>query len=354
MNCVYERSDLRFQFFNSVYCALSFFCFSIFLMTRILPTAHHWGAGVARVEDGELKTVGPHPQDPDPSRINDNIRDGVYGSSRVLRPAVRKGYLENGPGPTSGERGQELFVEVTMDRALDLVADELNRVRQQYGNQSIYAGSYGWASAGRFHHAQSQLKRFLNSIGGFVRSEGNYSYNAALVLMPHIVGNFREHVRDATRWSTVAKEGELVVMFGGIPMRNVQVSGGGVAKHRLRDDLLGCAEAGVEFVNISPLKTDAIDALGAKWIAPRPGSDTAIMMGMAHTLLSEGLHDSEFLAKYTVGFERFKRYLLGKKDGIAKDAEWAAALTDIPAETIQGLARSMASKRTLLCTAVSL
>ncbi|MBX2885516.1 MAG: molybdopterin-dependent oxidoreductase [Granulosicoccus sp.] len=323
-------------------------------MTRQIPTAHHWGAGMARVEEGELKQVGPHPLDPDPSSINDNVRDGIYGSSRVIRPAVRKGYLEHGPAPTSGERGRESFVEVSMDKALDLIADELKRVRQQYGNESIYAGSYGWASAGRFHHAQSQLKRFLNTIGGFVRSEGNYSYNAALVLMPHIVGNFREHVRDATRWSTVAEEGELVVMFGGIPMRNVQVSGGGVAKHRLRDDLLACADAGIEFINISPLKTDAIDALGASWLAPRPGSDTAVMMGIAHTLFTEGFHDSEFLSKYTVGFERVEQYLLGEHDGVVKNAEWAASLSDISAETIQHLARKMASKRTLICTAVSL
>jgi biotin/methionine sulfoxide reductase len=125
------------------------------------PTMHHWGAGLAVMEEGRLTRVQPHPGDPDPSRINENIVDGLYGSARILRPAVRRSYLEKGPGQASELRGEEDFIEVGFDTALELIANELNRLRSQFGNQSIYAGSYGWASAGRFHHAQSQLKRFL-------------------------------------------------------------------------------------------------------------------------------------------------------------------------------------------------
>ncbi|NKB77972.1 MAG: molybdopterin-dependent oxidoreductase [Gammaproteobacteria bacterium] len=323
-------------------------------MKVLHPTSHHWGSGEAEVENGVLNRVHPHPGDPDPSRINDNVHDGVYGSSRVMRPAVRKSYLEQGPGAFTERRGEEQFVEVSWDKALSLIASELSRIPDQYGNEAIFAGSYGWASAGRFHHAQSQLKRFLNSIGGFVRSEGNYSYQAALVLMPHIVGNFRKHVREATRWSTVATEGRLVVMFGGMPLRNVQVSGGGIGKHRLKHDLLKCVEAGVKFINFSPLKGDADEALQAEWLPPRPGSDTAIMMGLAHTLLVENLHDTSFLQKYTVGFDRVSAYLLGQKDGVPKDANWAERQSTISAYRIRKLAREMANQRTLITTAVSL
>ena len=317
-------------------------------------TSHHWGAGVAEIENGVLRAVQPYAGDPDPSRINENIRGSVYGSARVLRPAVRRGYLENGPLAPDKRRGEERFVEVSWDTALDTVASELQRVRSEHGNGAIYGGSYGWASAGRFHHAQSQLKRFLNAAGGFVRSEGNYSYQAALVLMPHIVGNFRQHVKQATRWGTVADAGRLVVMFGGIPLRNAQVSGGGVAQHRLRGELLACAEAGVKFVNFSPLRTDAIGALDAEWLPPRPGSDCAIMMALAHSLITEDLHDRAFLERYTVGFERVAAYLTGAVDGVPKDAEWAADLSGIPADRIRDLARQMASQRTLICTAASL
>jgi biotin/methionine sulfoxide reductase len=321
--------------------------------TGTYVTSNHWGTAVAEVKDGKLVAVSGHQADEAPSRINENLVGVVDGSSRIRRPAVRKSYLENGPVP-DGKRGLDPFVEVSWETALDLAATALCRVRETHGNEAIFGGSYGWSSAGRFHHAQSQLKRFLNCAGGFVRSEGNYSYNAALGLMPHIVGNFRDHVKQATRWTSVAKHGELVVMFGGIPLRNAQVGGGGLARHQLRDDLLKCKAAGVEFINLSPLKTDALEELDATWQPIIPGSDTAVMMGIAHTLLEEDLYDKAFLESYTVGFERFKAYLSGEQDGIPKTAQWASTLSGIDAGTIQTLARQMAGKRTLLCTAVGL
>ena len=50
------------------------------------------------------------------------------------------------------------------------------------------------------------------------------------------------------------------------------------------------------------------------------------MLGLAHTLVSEGLHDRAFLDRYCVGWEIFEAYLLGRSDGQPKDAAWAAAI----------------------------
>nr|WP_254429211.1 MULTISPECIES: molybdopterin-dependent oxidoreductase [unclassified Ruegeria] len=312
-------------------------------------TGNHWGTGISETKGGKLIAVHPHPNDPNPSDINRNIASSLNGRARVLRPAVRRGWLEG-----EGTRGRDSFVEVSWDDALDLIASELTRVRESYGNEAIFGGSYGWSSAGRFHHAQSQLKRFLNTQGGFVRSEGNYSYNAALVLMPHIVGPFRTHVAQATRWPVVAEHSDLVVMFGGMATRNTQVSDGGVARHRMMDNLKACAAKGVKFVNFSPLKRDAADEIGAEWLPPKPGTDTAVMMGLAHTLLTEGLHDRGFLDRYTVGFDKFAAYLRGEDDGIKKSAGWAASISGISAERISSLAREMAAGRTMVACAAAL
>jgi len=309
-------------------------------------TSNHWGIGLVEVADGKIVSVKGHPSDPNPSEINKNIASSLNGNARISNPAVRVGWL-NG----TGTRGHDDYVEISWDQAYDLIAAELTRVRTNYGNDSIFAGSYGWSSAGRFHHAQSQLKRFLNAHGGFVRSEGNYSYNAALVLMPHIVGSFRDHVMQATRWPVIAQHSDLVVMFGGMATRNTQVSDGGVVKHRMMDNMKACRAAGVKFVNFSPLQRDADDTLDAEWLPPKPGTDVAIMMGLAHTLLVEGLHDQAFLDKYTVGFEKVATYLLGKSDGIAKSAEWAAEISGVSADRIRSLAIDMASSRTIVTCA---
>ena len=113
-------------------------------------------------------------------------------------------------------------------------------------------------------------------------------------------------------------------------------------------------QAGVECVNISPMRSDAADLLDAAWLAVRPNTDTVLMLGLAHTLLVEGRHDEAFLARYCVGFERFRAYLLGHSDGQPKDASWAVAITEIPAERIQHLARRMAAVRTMITVSWSL
>lgn len=314
------------------------------------PTSSHWGVGRAIIQGGRLVRVEAHPDDPAASPINDNIVSSLNGRARVLRPAIRKSWLENGPmGQGKGQkRGRDAFVEVSWDQALDLLASEITRVKQAYGNKAIFAGSYGWSSAGRFHHAQSQLKRFMNAQGGFVKSEGNYSYNAALGLMPHIVGSYRSHVQQATRWTVIAEHGELVVLFGGMAERNTQVSDGGISKHRFAGNMSACAAAGVRFINLSPLRSDLSEVVKAEWLPPKPGTDTAVMMGLAHTLLSEGLHDHDFLGRYTVGWDKVEPYLLGKSDGQPKDADWAASLSGIAADTIRQLARRMAKSRTMI------
>lgn len=317
-------------------------------------TASHWGPGVARVADGRVADVAPHPDDPAPSAINSNIADSLTGAARVLRPAIREAWLDPGARGKNPERGRGAFVEVSWGQALDCIQAELTRIRRHHGNKAIFAGSYGWASAGRFHHAQSQLKRFLNTQGGFVRSEGNYSYNAALVLMPHIVGPYRSHVAQATRWKVIANHSELVVMFGGVSPRNTQVSDGGTARHRVPDQIKTCAQAGVQFVNFSPLRSDAAETLSAEWLPPRPGSDCAVMLGLAHTLLSENLHDTAFLRRYTVGFGKVAAYLTGQKDGVVKSADWASEQSGIAPDRIRALAREMATRRTMITVAAGL
>jgi len=321
-------------------------------------TASHWGAGKATVINGKLIEVCPHPEDPAPSPINENIASSLNGQARVLRPSIREGWLrgwaEGNPQAGYGERGRDAFVEVSWEEVLDIIAKEHQRIVRNWGNEAIFAGSYGWSSAGRFHHAQGQLKRFLNQFGGFVRSEGSYSINAAQFLLPHIVCDYRQHVAQATRWNIIAEHSDLVILFGGMAMRNTQIAAGGVARHRLPDHMRQCAQKGVRFVNFSPLKSDVTDIVAAEWLAPKPGSDVAIMMGLAHTLIVKNLHDKAFLDRYTVGFDKLHAYLMGTEDGIAKDADWAAALSGVGAEKIRQLAVEMAGGRCFICTTASL
>ncbi|TGT20353.1 Asp-tRNA(Asn)/Glu-tRNA(Gln) amidotransferase GatCAB subunit C, partial [Mesorhizobium sp. M4B.F.Ca.ET.172.01.1.1] len=105
------------------------------------------------------------------------------------------------------------------------------RVRSTHDNSAIYAGSYGWASAGRFHHAQGQLHRFLNTIGGYTGSVLSYSYGAAEIILPHVLGSTDALTGNHTTWDGIERHSRLIVAFGGLPWRNTQVQGGGSARH---------------------------------------------------------------------------------------------------------------------------
>ena len=321
---------------------------------RELLTSSHWGTYWVDVDDDRVTALRDFGEDQDPSPIGQGIIDVLSGPTRITTPMVRKGWLEGGAGAAREKRGQEDFVAVTWDEVNQLLADEFSRVRRDYGNRAIYAGSYGWASAGRFHHAQSQLKRFLNCIGGCTSSKNAYSYAAAEVVVPHVLGTFRGFIDASTSWESIASDCDLFVAFGGVPLKNGQISQGGTGAHVQKAGVSAAYKAGVQFVNISPLRSDVMDGINAEWLAPRPSTDAALMLGLAHTLMVEALHDQAFLNRYTVGFERFAAYLAGQQDGIAKSADWAADICALPADTIRDLARRMAKSRTMISVAWAL
>src|SRR5690606_19292259 len=123
--------------------------------------------------------------------------------------------------------------EVDWETATRLVGREIERVRRTAGNRAILGGSYGWASAGRFHHAQSQLHRFLNLAGGYVSHSDTYSLGAGRVIMPHIVAPMDELIAGHTSWDVLASHTEIFVAFGGVPVKNAQVAPGGASDHRV-------------------------------------------------------------------------------------------------------------------------
>jgi biotin/methionine sulfoxide reductase len=313
------------------------------------PSLAHWGAFTAVVENSRVVACEPFARDPAPSELLDAIPAMVHSPLRIARPAVRKGWRDRRP-----RSGADEFEEVSWATALDLVAGELKRVRDSSGATAIFGGSYGWSSAGRLHHARSLVRRFLALGGGFVDQIGNYSWGAAQFLLPHVIGTFQPVTGRVTDWSSVVKHTRLMIAFGGLALKNAQVTSGGTGAHVLGTWLKRAKDNGAEFVVISPNRSDLPDGIAAEWIPIRPNTDTAMMLAMAHVLIAEQRHDRDFLARCCTGFEVFEHYLLGGTDGVAKTPEWAAPICGVPAQTIRALARRAASTRSLITCAWSL
>lgn len=323
-------------------------------ITRLIPTVTHWGAYRAEVKDGAVTSMHGFAADPDPSPSGRSMPGALSDAVRIAQPMIRQGWLKHGARRDGNARGSEPFVAVPWDEALDIAAAELSRVKQIHGNASIFAGSYGWASAGRFHHAQGQLRRFLNLFGGHAFSVNTYSAGAAEVIVPHVMGDFWGLTNQMSTWDVIADHTQLIVAFGGLALKNSQVHGGGFGKHVAREAQQRLAARGVKVVSVSAMRDDAADFLKAQWIAPRPNTDVALMLGLAHTLVTDGLADEAFLNSHCVGWEKFRPYLIGQSDGVPKDADWASRITGVPPEMIRQLAHDMAARRILITISWSL
>jgi len=335
-------------------------------MSKALPlglelTSSHWGAYEVQREAGSVAGratgLAAFRDDPAPSPIGLAMWDAYRSGLRVARPAVRAGWLEHEAGdPRRGEgRGREPFIEVPWSQALDLVAAELRRVIDAHGNQAVFGGSYGWSSAGRFHHAQGQVHRFLNALGGYVRHTDSYSLGAGRVLLPHVLAPMEYLLANQHDWATLAAHTRLFVSFGGAPAKNAQVGAGGASEHGLPGGLSALAAAGCRFVNFSPVRADIdVPDPALEWIPIRPGTDTAVMLALACETVRAGRHDRAFLAGWCVGFERWESYLLGRDDGVVKDADWAAPIAGVSAARLRALAAEMASTRSVVNVAWAL
>ena len=321
-------------------------------MTNFVST--HWGTYETSKNNQNNIKINKWSKDPNPSDFGLGFLDAATSDLRINQPHIRKEWLKDRHNKKN-LRGLDEFVPVSWKEAIDLTASELQNVKKEFGNSSIYAGSYGWASAGRFHHAKSQLNRFFNLFGGFSSSFQSYSYAAAQTLLPHIVGHdLYSFLDEHNTWNTLEKECDLILMFGGMPLKNSQVSAGGVGKHTTEKELRKCVNAGTKFINISPNASDAAKFLNAKQISIIPNTDTALMLSLAYILITSNNYDQKFIEEYTNGFNEFKSYVLGEKNNKPCTPEWASSITSIPVETIKWLAKEISAKKTMVSISWSL
>jgi biotin/methionine sulfoxide reductase len=320
-------------------------------VTHAPTSLTHWGGFSACIESGDIASVTPLEGDTDPSPLLGNLPGSLRHRARIATPAVRRGWLRGGPGPST-RRGADEFVSVSWDELTELLAGELRRVADVHGNEAIYGGSYGWASAGRFHHAQSQVHRFLTLLGGYTFSRHSYSVGASGVIMPRVVGKFDDLFERSTEWEVIVEHTDLLVCFGGLPLKNTAINDGGTTAHPARDALRRFRDRGGRIVSFSPLRDDVEGEY--EWHAPVPGTDVAIMLALAHVLATESLVDRHFLSTYCTGYDRFERYLLGVDDGLPKTPAWASRICGLPADHLTALARRMAACRTIVTVSWSL
>ncbi len=278
-----------------------------------------------------------------------------------------------------GKRGSDEFEQITWDEALQTIHDKLEYTIDKYGNEAIYViyatGMY--CATGK----QPGL-RLLSMLGGYVNQGADYSTHMLQTVMPYMYGsgaNIDEngnHVTlkkpatafspydnvNASSFSEAQLHSDLVVMFGNSPAET-RMGGANQAWDfaKVRE---GVQSRGGKIINIDYRLNETSSGHPDEWIPIRPGTDAALVCGIAHEWIKNGKVDEKWVKEHCVGYDEeslpksakgknksYKDYILGKgEDGVEKTAEWASEITAIPVDKIKELAQTIAdAKAPFIC-----
>ncbi len=268
-----------------------------------------WRCGVlASVADGRVIRLEGNPDHPltrGKLCARGNAGTGLlYDPDRLKYPMLR-----------TGKRGEGRFKRASWDEALDFLASKLETLRAEHGPESVAFFPHGISS--RFFATLMKAYGTPNSAEpAFAQCRG-----------PRDVGYTLTFGRGLGSPEPVdLAESKLIVLIGSHLGENVFTS-------QITAFAAGLSH-GAKLVVVDPRFSTA--ASKADWWLPiRPGTDIALLLAWMHVLVSEGLYDRDYIARYASGFDELAAHV---RDFTP---EWAEGITQLPAEQIRETARAM-------------
>ncbi|EPM4279949.1 trimethylamine-N-oxide reductase TorA [Vibrio alginolyticus] len=311
-------------------------------------TGSHWGAFRAHIYAGKVQEIKPLELDKNPTEMLNGIKGIIYSPSRVRYPMVRLDWLKKHKY-SADTRGNNRFIRVTWDEALDLFYRELERIQKDYGPWALHAGQTGWNQTGSFNNCTAHMQRAVGMHGNFITKVGDYSTGAGQTIMPYVLGSTEVYAQ-GTSWSEILENSDNIVLWANDPVKNLQV-GWNCETHESFKYLAQLKEKVVKgeinVLSVDPVKNKTQRYLENDHLYINPLTDVAFMLAVAHVLYNENLYDKKFIDTYCLGFEEFIQYVQGKtKDKVEKTPEWAAAICGVKADKIREFARMLVSGRT--------
>lgn len=314
--------------------------------TKKVFGANRFGLFWANLNSGQIVSIDNFEGDKFPTSMNQSLPDIIQNENRVLYPMVRKSYLKAKGASKSELRGKEEFVRVSWDEALDLAAKALKDSFDKYGVESIYGECYWWGGSGKVGWGRTVSHRMLKVLGGYVEESGDYSTGAGLVIMPHVLGS--NAVYDTpTKYKAIIKNAKNIVFWGTDPLVTGQISwmppthDGYLRLKEIKDK-------GIKTFSVNVMVNDTSRYFNSENLIVRPNTDVAMVIAMCHHLYTNNLYDVEFIKKYTVGFNKFRDYFMGKNDGVEKNLEWASKICGLKPEIMADFAQKLAKEPTTM------
>ncbi len=273
------------------------------------------------------------------------LKSLVYSDKRMLYPMKRVDFDPAGERNIQN-RGVSGYERISWDEAFDIVANEIKRMKRQYGPGAIATHTSSHQLWGNVGYYMSTFMRYRNLVGathilmnpdsweGWYWGAMHHHGNALRLGLPGYYGTVEDCL----------KEAEMIVFWSSDPESTTGPYSGYEGTQRR----FWAKDVGIEFVHIDPHLNPTAQVFGGKWIPVRPGTDSALAQAIMHVWVVEDLYDKDYVEQRTTGFEEWRDYLLGESDGIAKTPAWQEPETGVPARTVRALARARAKKKTYL------
>ncbi len=279
-----------------------------------------------------------------------SYKNTIYGPNRVKYPLKRVDFEPGGdPAKVNAQnRGKSKFKRITWDEATDIIASEIKRLHEKYGPATILCQMDGHGESKNVGGRHGAGQALLLNVGGYTLLNRNpdswegWVWGAKHAWGQETVGKMADHTNV---WVDALRNTEMILNWG-CDAETTPWGGGGI---EMNSELAyWTQDAGIENVFVCPDLNYSAAVHAAKWIPILPNTDSAMLAAISNVWINENTYDKDFVEnpKYCVGFDKWKDYVMGNEDGVAKTPEWAAPRCGVPAYTIRALARHWAKKVT--------
>jgi len=264
-------------------------------------------------------------------------KNRVFSPNRVLYPMKRVDWDPDGDRNPQN-RGVSKYVRISWDEALDIIVSEIKRIKKQYGMEAILSQSDGHGETKCVHAAHGAHRRLLSLLGGYtLQTRNTDSWEGWYWGAKHVWGcETNGPMEPVTNVIPDVAENSDAVFFWGCDPETTPWAFDGQLASRL---CYWFTEIGIKSVYVCPDLNYGAAVHADKWIPVLPNTDAALYLSIAYVWITEELYDKEYVRTHTIGFEKFRDYVLGREDGVPKTPAWAAPITGVPSYTIKALAR---------------
>ena len=270
-------------------------------------------------------------------------KNRVYSPARILHPMMRVDFDPNG-NRNPQNRGISKYKRISWDKALDIIASEMNRIKAKYGPTALLYESDQHGENKVVQACHGAGRRLLRLWGGFTQQNRQPdSWEGWWWGSKHFWGC--EPVgqgKQSNLLYDISKNAELL-LFWGCDQETTPWGWQGQLPSRLS---YWWTELGIKQIYVCPDLNYAAAVHADRWIPILPNTDAAMYLAITYHWFKNGTYDKEYLKTHAVGVERYEAYVMGEEDGVPKTPEWAAPITGVPSRVIKALAEEWASKRT--------